>query len=103
MGAPHKNPLRAEAGAPPRLLAQRRISNILQCSRCGSQELERRSGWFRDADYHELLQDYFAMERRARQAEARLLNERSETAWWREQSLWALDHACILSGMLLRG
>ena len=69
-----------------------RRSNILECTRCGNQAFERRKGWFRDADYHELLQEYFEMERRARRAEARLVNERSETDWWREHSAWTMEH-----------
>lgn len=36
-----------------------------QCERCGLEAVLERAGRFRDEDYHELLQDYFALERGA--------------------------------------
>lgn len=65
---------------------------LLECARCGSREFERRTGWFRDADYYELLAEYFEMERRARRAEARLHLARSDTLWWSEQAAWTMEH-----------
>ena len=77
-------------------------SNLLECPRCAHQYLERRSGWFRDADYHELLQEYLELERRARRAEARLKWEQDETAWWKKEAAWTMEHLTTVMGILLR-
>ncbi len=80
--------------------ARRRL-NVLECARCGNQELERRTGWFRDEDYRELLREYFEMERLWRRAEARLHHQKGETAWWKEQAQWELDHLIAITAILV--
>ena len=73
----------------------------VQCERCGQQVATRAARWWGDEDYAELLQEYFAMERRARQAEARVQWAKDDAAWWREQHGLMLDQALTLSTLLL--
>lgn len=74
---------------------------MLECARCGNRELERRSGWFRDEDYHELLADYFSLEQDLAQARAQLIREKAESAYWRDEAKWAVGHAAELSSILV--
>lgn len=41
-----------------------------ECERCGLEAVLERAGRFRDEDFYELLQDYFALEIELRQAQA---------------------------------
>lgn len=68
----------AEPDSAKRQIAVLRRSNVFECARCGNQELERRTGWFKDADYHELLQEYFELEASLKIAMRDLLRAQSK-------------------------
>ncbi len=73
---------------------------VLECARCGEPVAGRTARWWGDDDYLELLREYFDLERLLRQAEARLLREQGESAWWQEQAEWRLEHLCAVAKIL---